>query len=185
VRNDKKPFIVKINKKIINETEEPNFIAELYNQTYEPINTPEVRLTVTNSKQKNYTFIFARTEKNYALNISALPADNYTYTATTNFENKNYKEQGSFSVLALNLEALNTTADHSLLYQLSTKTNGKMVYPAQMAQLAAMITQKDDFKPLIYNQSTIEELINYRYLLLMIAALLGIEWLVRKLMGKY
>ena len=184
-KDDKKPFVVKINKKIFNETEEPNFIAELYNQSYEPINTPETNLNVLNSKGKSYRFVFARAEKNYNLNIGNLPPDNYTYIASTKFEGRQYEAKGIFSIIALNLEAQNTTADHGLLFQLATKTNGKMIYPSQISSLAKIITAPSDFKPIIYNQNTIEELINWRYLMGIVAFLLGVEWVIRKLLGRY
>lgn len=41
----------------------------------------------------------------------------------------------------MRLEVMNTTADHNVLYQLSANTNGEMIYPDQVAELAEKFVQ--------------------------------------------
>jgi hypothetical protein len=67
--------------------------AELYNESYELVNTPEVKLTITDSKGTKYPFIFSKTINSYHLNAGVFPSGKYTYNASTQFGGNTFAER--------------------------------------------------------------------------------------------
>ncbi|MBP7497983.1 MAG: hypothetical protein KA792_10005, partial [Bacteroidales bacterium] len=66
VKTDKSRFRI-YNSGYFNETDDIVFDAELFNDSYELINEPDINLTITNSKGDKYPYLFSKTEKAYHL----------------------------------------------------------------------------------------------------------------------
>lgn len=184
---------VKVNKRFFDVAGANNFTenepvvlsAEVYNQSYEPINEPEVEITITNSDGDTYPFVFGKTARAYQLNTGALPVDNYTWEAKVHVGDKVFTDRGAFSISPLNIETINTRADHNLLYQLAEKTNGQMIYPDALPRLADALRQRADITTITYSTRQYTELVNLPWILILIIALLAAEWLLRKRNGSY
>lgn len=185
VKNDKRKFRVTMPKNVFTENEQITFEAEVYNDSYELINTPEVNITLTNEQGKDFPFTFNKTGNGYALNAGFLPVGTYKYNASTLYNNQKYTATGVFSVSAVQLEALNTTANHQLLNALSQKYGGELIYPDSTLSLMNKITQNPAIKPLLYSTLKTQSIINLWWLFGIILALLAIEWFVRKYIGGY
>ncbi|POY38543.1 hypothetical protein C3K47_03870 [Solitalea longa] len=184
-RDDKRKFRITQPKKIFEENEPIIFNAELYNDSYEPVNDPEVTLVVKNKEGRNYNFTFSRSEKAYFLNVGVLPVGDYTYTAKTRLGDKEQTFTGMFIINALNIEELQTTANHQLLYNLAKNNGGELIYPGNLNKLVDLIAKKDTIKPVSYEDKTLNELVNLKWLFGLIMALLTIEWFIRKRNGDY
>jgi hypothetical protein len=167
------------------ENEPVNFDAEVYNQSYELINNNDVEMTITNSQGDVYPFVFGKTARAYQLNAGILPVDNYTWEARVRVGENLYTDDGAFTVSPLNIEAVNTIADHNLLYQLSEKTNGEMIYPADLEQLPEMLRNREDITTITYTDRKYSDLVNIPWVLGLIILLLSIEWFIRKRGGSY
>ena len=184
---------VKVNKSFFDVAGANNFVenepviltAEVYNQSYEPVNEPEVEITITNSDGDTYPFVFGKTARAYQLNAGALPVDNYTWEAKVRVGDKVFTDRGAFSISPLNIETINTRADHNLLFQLAKKTNGRMIYPDALPQLADELRQRADITTITYSTRQYTELVNLPWILILIIALLAAEWLLRKRNGSY
>ena len=184
VKADKSKFRI-ISKNSFNENEEIIFNAELYNDSYELFNEPEITIELKNEDGKKYNFVFNKTAKSYFLNAGMLPVGSYEYVATVKLGDKTFTEKGQFQVNALLLEANNTVANHQLLQNLSEKLNGKMLYPNQLNQLAEMINKDNNIASIIYEETDLKELINLRWIFFVLLALLSLEWFLRKRNGAY
>lgn len=184
VKIDKSLFRVKCNNKFF-EDDAIEFDAEFYNESYEPINDPEVSLTIINDEKKSYPFTFSKTANAYRLNAGSFPVGNYKYDAKVKSGNKVYSAKGEFSVSAMQIESTNTTADHQLLFSMAKKSGGEMVYPANMSKLAEMINAREDVKPISYMHKNLDDLINLKYIFFLLLALLSAEWFLRKWSGGY
>ena len=184
LKTDKSRFRVNIDP-LVRENEKVEFDAELYNDSYELVNQPDVRLTITDHEKKTYPFIMGRTSHAYHLDAGNFPPGEYTYIAKTDFGGKQFSKSGSFSVIELNVESLNLQADHNLLNKLATDHGGRMVYPREISQLVDMIKKRDDIRPVIFSQTNYEELISLFWLFLAIIILLSAEWFIRKRWGSY
>lgn len=185
VKADKRKFKVNMPKNIFLESEPIVLEAELYNDSYELINSPEATIVIKDEDGKEYPFSFAKVNNAYALKINALPVGNYTYTAQTTLAGKAYMVDGAFSVNAVQLEALQTQANHQLLYQLAQKTGGSMYYPNELTELADEISNLKNLKPVLYDSFKTRSAMNLFWILMLIMTLLSVEWFARKYFGGY
>ncbi len=183
-KEDKSLFRVTA-KNDFTENENIIFNAELYNPSYEPIANKEIAMRIRNEDGEEYTYTFSPHTIHYRLDAGKLPVGNYNYEATVATEQGILKERGEFSVSALQLEALNSIADHRLLYQFAHDNGGEMVYPQTMDSLIDKIKNKKEIVSVSYENKQLSDLINYRWILILILLLLGIEWLLRKRAGTY
>ncbi len=174
-----------ISKNSFAENEAITFDAEVYNDNYELINTPDVNITLVNSSNKSFPYTFSKTEKGYTLNAGFLPAGPYKYKATVNVGGKLFNSSGELSVTALQAEQIETVADHQLMYALAQKSGGEMFYPNQMDDLAKKILARNDIKTITYSHYKLRDLVDWKLIFFLIMGLLTIEWFLRKRAGAY
>jgi hypothetical protein len=168
------------------ENESVQFEAEVYNQSYELINTPDVSVTITDEDGKKFgPSTFTKTGKGYHIDKGAMHVGQYKYDASTKVGEKVYKQSGTFSVSPLVIEFANTTADHQVLYNLAKRHNGEMYMPAELDALHDALLKREDIKPVIYNSKKLLDLINLWWIFALIMLLLTAEWFFRKRNGAY
>lgn len=172
-------------KNLFYENEPIEFDAELYNDSYELITSPDVQLTITNSEGKNFPFTFSKTINAYHLDAGIFPPGVYRYEAKTKTGNKILSASGKFYVAALQIETINTVADHGLLYRMAKQSGGEVVFPNQLEHLADILQKREDLKPLSRSEKKLSDLINLKYLFFLFCILLSLEWLTRKINGAY
>ncbi len=185
VKEDRRQFRVRMAKNVFYENEPVSFQAELYNDSYELINTPDVSITLVDEDGKEFPYIFNKTSNAYALDAGTFPVGSYTYRSSVNFGGKILTHEGKFTIVPVQLEAFNTVANHQLLYQLSENSGGKMVYPESLEALADELLSSNQMKPLLFATYKTESLINLWWLLLVFAGMLSMEWFIRKYEGGY
>ena len=184
VKADKSFFRVKT-KKMVNENEEIEFDAEVYNNSYELISNPEVTLVLTNEKNQQFNYTFTKSNNSYKLKIGSLPPGEYNYKAITNNGSKALEQKGIINVKQLFAEQTQTIADHQLLSQLAFKNNGKMLYPNQLEKLGEELLNSSTIKTITYSHKDISELIDLKILFFILLAFLTTEWFIRKFNGLY
>ncbi len=167
------------------ENESVIFDVQLYNNSYEPIPNKEIQITLKSSAGKEYNYTCASDGSSYVLRAGLLPVDNYTYIAKANNGAQNLVETGEFSVRPLQLEAVQTIADHRLLFQLANDNNGAMVNSRQLSQLPDLIKSKKEIVSVAYENKELDDLIQFKWILLLLLALFSTEWLLRKRAGTY
>lgn len=183
-REDRRQFRLDAPRDVL-ENERIIFSAEVYNDSYEPITDPEVELTLTAEDGAEYTFTFGRSGNFYRLDAGMLPVGNYEWSATTIISGRRQELKGELTVAPVQLEGANTVADHSLLFSLAEENGGKMIYPNQLEELAPLIAESGEAVALTYERSSLTDLINWEWLLVLLLLLLSIEWLIRKRSGSY
>jgi hypothetical protein len=180
-----KSFFRVISKNNFYENEPVEFEAEVYNDSYELINDPEVSVSITNADGKKFPFTFSKTTNAYRLNAGVFPPGNYRYEAKVKVGAKMYSEHGEFSVSALQVETTNTIADHQLLYSLAKKSGGELVYPDQLDKLAEILNAREDIKPVSHSEKKLSDLINLKWIFFLLLSLISLEWFARKINGAY
>jgi len=183
-RQEKSNFRV-IAKEVYPENEPIIIDAEVYNDSYEIINTPDVLIVIKNKDNTAYPFSFSRTGSAYTLNAGLLPVGDYAYDAKVKVGPKIFTKTGKFAVSKLHKEAVVTNADHKLLFNISARHKGGMYYPKETEKLYNDIINNEDFKPIIHETLSTSELINIKSLLFLMVFLLGLEWFLRKRSGSY
>mgnify|MGYP001036127972 CR=1 FL=1 len=160
------------------------FETEMYNELYERIYDVKVNLSITDEKGKASTYSFTPTEGSSRFEISGLGKGVYKYSATATIKNKNEVSAGEFTIKSLQLEALNNTADHNLLRQLSQKTAGKFFTMSQTAALKKAVL--DTRRPnKLHSSEEIQEMIHLKWIFFVLMALVTVEWVIRKYQGSY
>ena len=187
ITDNRERFIVETERHY-SDNDEVMVHAQLYNESYEPFNTPEAKLTlqgvqgsVENHKGVQGDYNFSRQGSGYTLSLGTLPEGLYRYTATTTYDGTTYTAEGAFAVEALHLEQANLTANHTLLKTISSITGGKMFYPDQLSSLNAEL---QTLKPVIYTHTRFSEMLNLLWVLILIILLLSLEWVLRKYHGE-
>lgn len=185
LKEDKRKFRVNQDKNIFNENEPVTFGAELYNDNYELTNESDVAMSLRNKQGKEFTYTFNKTGKAYTLDVGILPVGSYDYKATTGFNGQNFSFEGKFSVRPIQLELFETTANHAVLRQLSAKFGGETVGPTDLAGIAEKIRTNKTVKPVIYQTTKTNPLINLKWIFGLLILLLGTEWFLRRYFGAY
>ncbi|MFY7970471.1 MAG: hypothetical protein ACOVOO_00935 [Flavobacteriales bacterium] len=183
-KEDKSFFRVKGARNFL-ENESVIFEGELYNESYEALTGKEISITFKNSSDQEFKYTFSPEGARYKLNAGQLPVDNYSYVAIANNGQQNLKETGEFSVSPLQLEAVQTIADHRLLYQLAQDHGGEMISPNELNKLPEFIQAKKEIVSVAYENKSLDDLINFKWLLVLLIGLLSLEWLLRKRAGTY
>jgi hypothetical protein len=184
VKGDRSFFKVKVSNRFP-ENENVEIDAEVYNESYELINKDDVNITITDEKNNSYPFVLGKTEKAYYLNAGNFPVGNYTYQATVKTGKNTYTKKGEFIITPLNLELLNSVADHNLLYRVAKAHEGEMYYARDLQSLKKKILSREDIRPVSYAQKRFIDLSGNIWLFLLILALISAEWFIRKRSGVY
>jgi hypothetical protein len=184
VRNERKNLRV-VHKNSYNENERIRFDAEVYNASYELVNSEDVALIISNDQGKKYQYSFSKTSTAYTLDAGMFREGNYTYIAKTKVGSIEYSTAGQFLVKPVTAERSAGRADHSMLKTLALRNGGSFVTPSQMQSLSEQIKARPDVKPVSHVESKMKELIRFPWIFALILLLLGIEWFIRRRNGAY
>lgn len=184
-KTDKRKFKVASSKRLYTSLEEISFQGELYNDSYELINTPEVAIRIRNAEGDEFDYSFNTSGEAYALQIGRFPESSYSWTASTDLNGIRLTHDGRFVVQPVQLEALETTADHGLLRQLASQYGGEMIYADQIDQLSERILADESIKPVLYSSTQTRPLIHLKWLCLILLTALCLEWFLRRFYGGY
>ncbi len=170
---------------LFQETDAIEFRAELYNDSYELVNTPEVNIRIVNDSLQEFAYQFDRIDDFYVLNAGNLEPGDYTFEAETDLGNQHFTEKGSFSIVKSELEIQNLQADFDLLNQLSSQTGGKFFELTEYGTLLDTIVANKQITVQQHQQTFQTEWINLKSVFLILILLLGVEWFLRKYWGIY
>lgn len=184
VKGDQSLFRVHANE-LYSENMPVEISAEVYNESYELINTPDVRFKLTDSQGKEYTSQFSKQNNAYSLNLGKLPVGDYTWEATTTVGKTSYTKSGHFSVQEILLESMNLVANHDMMRSLANSSNGKYFTINQLKQVSKAIKANENIKSLVTYHKKYSPFLDSWIYLLLIVLLLGIEWFMRKWGGGY
>ncbi len=185
VKHDKKQFRSQLPKSVFTESENITIDAELYNENFELINTPDVNVVLVDENSKRTSFNMNKAGNSYSLNLGNLSAGKYAYSCNTAFNGKSFSSGGNFTVVYQNIEEVNTTADFGMLNQLAKNYKGEFVFPDNMSSLKERIRKNNNIKNIIRTESHTEPLIDWKWLFALLTILLGAEWYLRKTNGAY
>lgn len=184
VKEKKSPLRVNY-KTSFAENEPLLFDAELYNQSNELVNEPDVFITIASQDKKEYKFTFNKSGKAYSLNTGLFPPGTYSFKAESRLGSNYYTDGGAFTVNALQVENMDVTANHQLLFAMSEFTGGKMFYPDKFSEIAKAIETKEDIKPVSYYHNKLIDLISLKWIFGLLVLFLSLEWFLRKRSGAY
>ncbi len=170
---------------VFQETDNIELTAELYNDSYQLVNTPDVSIRIKSDSLKEFSYLFDRTDDYYSLNAGNLEPGDYTFEAETQLGNQHFTEKGNFSIVRNEIETQNTQADFGVLYQLSQQTGGQFYTGGNYGTLLDAIDANKLITVQHHKQTLQTEWINLKLLFFLLILLLGAEWFCRKYWGIY
>ncbi|RCW90746.1 vWA domain-containing protein [Winogradskyella arenosi] len=118
---------------------------------------------------------------NYTVDLSGTKAGSYDFKIKHNSEN--VSATGSFKILDYNVEQQFLNADLEKLNTLADKSSGKAYFATQTEALITQLLNDNRYQTIQKSTKKIVPLIEWEYLLLIIALCLIIEWFIRKYNG--
>ena len=134
-----------------------------------------------NSKKKQ-TFPFSLSGSSYQLELTSLEAGEYEYTIEV--DGRNISKKGTFKVNEFLVEEQFTNANSYKLELLAQKTAGKLYFEDKYRLVIDDLTNDTRFSTIQKSKKTIDKLVNWQWLMLLIIGLLSLEWFIRKYIGK-
>ena len=183
-RDDKRKFRVYTSRSTFDENERVILNAELYNDAFELVNTPDVDLSLKSLSGKKYSYNFSRSGNSYILDAGILPAGEYVYDAHVSLGSKRHSATGRFIVVQQQVEFQQTTANHQLLYSMAKQSGGQMLMPSELGELPRLIKANENIKTVSYENRLYEEMIDKKWVFFLLLALLCLEWFTRKRNGE-
>ncbi|MDX6181475.1 hypothetical protein SGQ44_06960 [Flavobacterium sp. Fl-77] len=156
--------------------------AQYFNKNYEFDDKARITIKVTNTETKqtkNYDLL--KGNNSFSVNLDGLVAGKYNFTVKELNTNTVYSSH--FEILDFDIEKQFVNPDVKKLQQLALQTNGKAFFENQVDNLVQTLLENKEYKSIEKNISTKTPLIDWIWLLILIAALLTTEWFVRKYNG--
>ncbi|MBR1512723.1 MAG: hypothetical protein IJ622_00350 [Bacteroidales bacterium] len=160
--------------------------AELRNPNNELVTEPDLNIQIVNKlTNETYDYTFSKRDHDYELNAGLLPEGLYLYKVQTQMGERLISVSGSFSVVAIGIEAQQLTADISRMRNLARLTNGNCYTAKQLQQLAEDLHNDQRITSVEHHESRFEDLIHSKWIFFVLLGLATIEWLLRKMFGSY
>ncbi len=177
-----KKSLVVAHESFYNSGEEIIINAQYFNKNYEFDEKARLTITVTNAETKqvkNYDLL--KGNNAFSVNLEGLTAGKYNFTVKELNSNTSYSSH--FEILDFDIEKQFVNPDVAKLKQLALQTNGKAFFEDQADDLIQELLESKEYKSIEKNVSTKTPIIDWVWLLILIAALLTTEWFVRKYNG--
>ena len=180
--NNARKSLVVNHERFYNSGEGIEITAQYFNKNYELDEKARLTISVTNTKTKqvkNYDLL--RTTNAFQVNLDGLVAGNYKFTVKELNSNSSYSS--GFEVLDFDIEKQFVNPDWNKLNQLATQTQGKAYLPNQIEALIKQLSEDESYKAI---QKTIVKkspLVDWVWLLVLLALSLASEWFIRKYNG--
>ena len=156
--------------------------AEFFDKNYVFDTRETLNITVTDkiSKEKK-TFPLILKNNNYQVDLSSLPPSEYSFTVRAT--NENMSKSGGFQILEYNVEQQFLNANVTKLQQLATNSSGSSYFIVDTENVINELLNDNRFTPIQKSSKNTIPLIDWKYLLAIIALSLGLEWFLRKYNG--
>ncbi|MHC0445229.1 hypothetical protein ACWA1F_07450 [Flavobacterium sp. 3-218] len=177
-----KKSLVVTHESFYNSGEEIIINAQYFNKNYEFDEKARLTISVVNvaTKQtKNYDLL--KGSNSFSANLEGLPAGKYNFTVKELNSNTSYASH--FEILDFDIEKQFVNPDVVKLQQLAQQTGGKAFFEDQADHLINNLLENKEYKSIEKNISSKTPIIDWVWLLILIASLLTIEWFVRKYNG--
>ncbi len=179
--NSKKALVVN-HENFYNSGEKIEILAQYFNKNYEFDEKARLTISLTNVKTrqvKNYDLL--KGNHFFKANLDGLSAGTYHFSVKELGSNTTYN--GHFEILDFDIEKQFVNPDVVKLKQVAAQTQGKIYYSNQVDALIKCLLEDENYKSVQKDVVTKTPLIDWVWLLILIATLLSAEWFIRKYNG--
>ncbi len=180
--NDSKKSLIVNHERFYNSGDALEITAQYFNKNYELDEKARLTISVTNSQTKQVKrYDLLRASNSFKVNLDGLAAGNYTFTVKELNSNSSYS--AGFEILDFDIEKQFVNPDLVRLRQLASQTQGAIFVPNQIDNLIKTLLDNNDYKSVQKEIVTKTPIIDWIWLLILIALALATEWFVRKYNG--
>lgn len=156
--------------------------AQFFNKNYEFDDKAKLSITITNRATKAVKrYDMLKSTNTFKANLDGLPAGKYTFSVKELNSNTVYNNY--FEILDFDIEKQFVNPDLPKLNQLASQTHGETFMPDQADALIKTLMADDSYKPVQKLVTKRVPLIEWMWLLVVVAASLATEWFIRKYNG--
>ena len=156
--------------------------AQYFNKNYEFDANASLLLDLNNETTNTLqTFPLLLNNNSYSIDLSGIAPGDYKFTLKHNQEP--ISVSGNFKVLEYNVEQQFLNADVQKLQDIAGKTNGTSYFIDNSADNIEDLINDKRFVAIQKSNKTVVPLIDWKYLLGLIALALSLEWFIRKYNG--
>ena len=160
--------------------------AELRNPNNELVTDPDLTIQIENKLTgETYDYTFSKRDHDYELNAGLLPEGLYTYKVQAQMGERKINVNGTFSVVAIGIEAQQLTADIDRMRTIARLTNGNCYTTRELQHLFADLHNDSRITSVEHHESRFEDLIHSKWIFFVLIGLAAVEWLLRKMFGSY
>jgi len=180
--NDTKKSLVVNHELFYNSGEAIEISAQYFNKNYEFDEKARLTIAITNKNTKaTKKYDFLKTNNAFKVNLDGLSAGKYTFVVKELNSNTAYNSY--FEILDFDIEKQFVNPDVNKLNQLASQTQGKVYYPNQADELIKSLLENENYKAIQKAIVKKTPLIDWIWLLILIAISLASEWFIRKYNG--
>ena len=184
VQRNNEPLRITLPKRYLS-TKDVELNATFYNESFEQITSPTISLKLSREGEEILNYEFAKLGSSYVLSIGKLTPGKYSFEASTKYNGKSHLKKGVFVVEDIALESLSSNANHNILNQIAKNSNGEFYKLSDLNQLISDIEKRNDIVNITYEESNFDDLVDWKWLCLLLIMLLGGEWFIRRQGGTY
>lgn len=156
--------------------------AQYFNKNYEFDANANINIVLKNkvtNETKTYPFVLKNT--NYQVDLSGIEAGDYSFTVRSS--SGNISKSGALKILDYNVEQQFLNANVTKLNRLATNSEGSSYFIDDTSTIINNLLSDSRFVTIQKSSKKIVPLIDWKYLLALIALSLAIEWFIRKYNG--
>lgn len=161
------------------------FQANLYDESMKPLLGQNINLTLWNEKGEKRSYPFVPGNTGYQLELGMLEPGSYQYQADATNGARQLKQTGTFIVENVQLEMMNTWANHDVLRNLAKETSGSYFNSSQIEGIEDKLRLQQNFVSVAFDESNREEWIDWWPILVILLTAFSAEWMIRKWQGGY
>lgn len=180
--NNARKSLVVNHERFYNSGEAIEINAQYFNKNYEFDEKARLSISVTNkaTKQtKNYDLL--KSNNSFKVNLDGLSAGQYNFSVRELNSKTTYN--GYFEILDFDIEKQFVNPDLAKLNQLAAQTQGQVFVPNQVETLIKQLLANDQYKAIQKAIVKKTPLIDWVWLLVIVALSLASEWFIRKYHG--
>ena len=169
-------------KSFYNGNDDVIITAQYFNKNFEFDNTASLSIVIKNKEDNSVREIpLLLNSGNYTADLSGINAGLYEFTIKHNSES--ISASGSFQILEYNVEQQFLNADINKLKAIATESNGDAYFTSETDKLIGALISDNRYRTIQKSTKNIVSLIDWKYLLGLIALSLFVEWFIRKYNG--
>ena len=169
-------------KSFYNQNETIILSAQFFNKNYEFDGNANLQVAYKNNDtNETNTLPLLLKNASYRIDLSGISPGDYSFTVKN--QDEPVSASGIFKVLEYNVEQQFLNADVTKLNSLATSTNGKSFYSNQANNLVDSLLNDTRYATIQKSKRNTIPIIDWKYLLGLIALALSLEWFIRKYNG--